>query len=123
MFWIVNQSTEEFIACFDDQRCQIDSSQCWLEVPEGLARGNVKVLNTEDVLSLVEDTSKPDTNPYWKALRAERDRRLLACDWTQLSDCPLETSQKEAWTTLRQALRDIPENTSDPEAVIWPVLV
>lgn len=50
-------------------------------------------------------------------LRAERDARLLACDWTQLADVPEET--REAWQPYRQALRDMPE-TADPFAPEWP---
>lgn len=53
----------------------------------------------------------------WPLVRAERDRRLLACDWTQLPDVPLAT--KEAWATYRQALRDI-TNQPDPFNIVWP---
>lgn len=53
----------------------------------------------------------------WPVVRAERDRRLLASDWTQLPDVPLAT--KEAWATYRQALRDITLQ-SDPFNIIWP---
>jgi hypothetical protein len=120
MFWIVNIQTESLMFCFEDQRCQTDSSQIWLEVPQGLVRGNVKVLNTEGVLSLVEDTSKSDTNPYWKALRTARNVRLQASDWTQLSDSPLSPEDKAAWAAYRQDLRDLPADTTDPENPTWP---
>lgn len=50
-------------------------------------------------------------------LRAERDARLLECDWTQLVDVPSET--REAWQLYRQALRDLPE-TADPFDPAWP---
>ena len=61
------------------------------------------------------DPRTPDTE--WKLVRAERDRRLLACDWTQLPDVPLAT--KEAWASYRQALRDITEQP-DPFNITWP---
>lgn len=51
-------------------------------------------------------------------IRAERDRRLLATDWTQLLDVPEAT--REAWQPYRQALRDMPE-IDDPFAPDWPV--
>ena len=54
----------------------------------------------------------------WALVRAERDKRLLSCDWTQLPDVPLAT--KEAWATYRQALRDITEQP-DPFNITWPV--
>lgn len=50
-------------------------------------------------------------------LRAERDRRLAACDWTLTPDAPTD---KVAWTGYRQALRDLPETVSDPHAPDWP---
>jgi hypothetical protein len=54
----------------------------------------------------------------WTLVRAERDRRLLASDWTQLPDSPLST--KQAWAVYRQALRDITLQP-DPFNIVWPV--
>lgn len=62
------------------------------------------------------DIRTPDSE--WPLVRAERDRRLLASDWTQLPDVPLAT--KEAWATYRQALRDITLQ-SNPFSIAWPV--
>lgn len=61
------------------------------------------------------DPRTPETE--WPLVRAERDRRLLACDWTQLPDVPLST--KEAWAVYRQALRDITLQP-DPFNIVWP---
>ena len=47
------------------------------------------------------------------SFRAERTNRLTGTDWTQLSDSPLSSSKKTEWATYRQALRDLPANTSD----------
>jgi len=57
---------------------------------------------------------------FWERLRNERNRRLFMSDRTQLSDTPLTSSQKTAWATYRQELRDLPENTEDPKNVTWP---
>lgn len=54
------------------------------------------------------------------SLRAERDRRLAACDWTQMSDSPLNAEQQAAWAAYRQALRDLP-GAQDPANPAWPV--
>jgi len=54
----------------------------------------------------------------WAVVRAERDARLLACDWTQLPDVPLAI--QGAWAAYRQALRDVP-NQPDPLHIVWPV--
>lgn len=61
------------------------------------------------------DPRTPETE--WPLVRAERDRRLLASDWTQLPDVPLST--KEAWASYRQALRDITLQ-ADPFNIVWP---
>lgn len=52
------------------------------------------------------------------AVRAERDRRLAASDWTQLPDVPQAT--KDLWAAYRQALRDITEQAGFPQNVTWP---
>lgn len=57
---------------------------------------------------------------FWEKLRNQRDGKLFMSDRTQLSDAPLTSSQKTAWATYRQALRDLPENTEDPKNVTWP---
>ena len=55
-----------------------------------------------------------------EAIRAERNRLLAECDWTQLSDVSLATELKTAWQEYRQALRDLPE-TVDFDNPIFPV--
>ena len=54
----------------------------------------------------------------WDYVRDERNRRIAACDWTQLSDSPLKDNP--AWLRYRQALRDITESAASPQAVVWP---
>lgn len=54
------------------------------------------------------------------AVRAERNQKLANCDWTQLSDSPLDPSQKAEWGTYRQALRDISSQAGFPWNVQWP---
>jgi Phage tail assembly chaperone protein len=53
----------------------------------------------------------------WKMLRQLRNIKLKDCDWTVLSDTPTSTA---AWKAYRQALRDLPANTTDPFNVVWP---
>ena len=65
------------------------------------------------------DEAAPDVERAlaWKAIRAERDRRLAASDWTQVSDAPVDAA---AWATYRQQLRDLPQNYILPDDVEWP---
>ena len=51
-------------------------------------------------------------------VRAERDTKLAASDWTQMPD--YNGANKTAWATYRQALRDIPAQAGFPWDVTWP---
>lgn len=53
-------------------------------------------------------------------LRAQRNRLLTECDWTQLDDTPMTNSQKLAWASYRQALRDLTTQPGFPSEVTWP---
>ena len=52
-----------------------------------------------------------------QALRSQRDELLAQSDWTQVADAPVDAA---AWATYRQALRDLPANTTDPRNPTWP---
>ena len=58
----------------------------------------------------------------WDLVRAERDRRITATDYTQMPDSPLLPEQRQAFAGYRQALRDIPQDHASPAAVVWPDL-
>jgi hypothetical protein len=51
-------------------------------------------------------------------MRQQRNDLLSVCDWTQLSDAPVNSS---AWANYRQELRDIPEQEGFPWDITWPV--
>ena len=61
-----------------------------------------------------------DTDDAWLALRAERNHRLAATDWTHIVDSPLSTDAQLPWGSYRQALRDLPVHTPNPAQVVWP---
>ena len=50
-------------------------------------------------------------------VRAERNTKLTATDWTQIAD---STADKPAWAAYRQALRDVPSQAGFPQSVTWP---
>lgn len=60
----------------------------------------------------------PSTEELLSTLRRERDMKLLACDWTQLQDAPVD---KEVWSVYRQALRDFPSTCDDLSNPTWPI--
>jgi chromosome segregation ATPase len=51
-------------------------------------------------------------------LRVKRNELLKYTDWTQTNDIGLENEVE--WEVYRQALRDLPSTTEDPETPIWP---
>lgn len=53
-----------------------------------------------------------------KSVRATRDAKLAALDWTQGKDIADEVSGPAA--TLRQALRDVPSQAGFPWEITWP---
>ena len=61
-----------------------------------------------------------DAQP-WKELREERDKRLTESDKFATVDYPYATEEvKQAYVEYRQALRDLPATTEDPENLTWP---
>ncbi len=50
-------------------------------------------------------------------MKWHRDGLLASSDWTQSPDSPLSDSDRQAWATYRQALRDFPSTwTPGPTA-------
>lgn len=85
----------------------------WLEIVGGQA-----VVNETTKATVLAQRQMAAASAKWDALRAERNKRLTASDWTQLNDSPLKDNQN--WLDYRQALRDLPSNTAYPEQVVWP---
>ena len=59
----------------------------------------------------------------WRSVRDERDRRLIVSDGIAARQAEQDTLNATQWTAFkqyRQALRDIPENQSDPSNITWP---
>ena len=52
----------------------------------------------------------------WSMVRLQRNSLLAACDWTQLSDAPVDNL---SWAVYRQSLRDI-TSQPDPFSIVWP---
>lgn len=63
-----------------------------------------------------------DIDAEWADVRDQRDQLLAESDVYVLPDrwAVLTSDQQQAWANYRQALRDIPQNFSDPADVVWP---
>ena len=91
-----------------------------------------KVTGTTDDGSAIESDNATDWGVTWdqvnvklqdltaaeplKLLREERDRLIALTDWWASSDLTMTTAQ----TNYRQALRDITEDYSSLDDVVWP---
>ena len=71
------------------------------------------------VSNLSADESAAKVGAQWNVIRAERNKLLADCDWTQLPDASADAT---AWATYRQALRDITEQ-ANPFNIVWPEAV
>lgn len=61
----------------------------------------------------------PTVAAHWRRVRAERDRRLAACDWIVARSAERGEPIPQAWKDYRQALRDITMQP-DPLFIQWP---
>ena len=52
----------------------------------------------------------------WATIREARDKKIAESDWMGNSDVTMSS----AWTTYRQALRDLPASASNPDDIVWP---
>jgi hypothetical protein len=73
----------------------------------------------EEIQEYYENTYKKEK--LFEKIRNERDKLLKSTDRYTIPDWPHSTDEaKQAWLDYRQALRDLPANTTDPENPAWP---
>ena len=68
-------------------------------------------------VSVVDGVAIPEQIDPYAELRQQRNTLLKQSDWTQVPDAPVDQA---AWAAYRQALRDLPANTTDPRNPTWP---
>lgn len=75
------------------------------------------VTNTWTISELTAEELAEEEEKAWDRLRTRRLQQLLLTDYTQGLDF---AGDREAWAAYRQALRDLPQNTTDPFSPVWP---
>lgn len=78
---------------------------------------NQQVIVVRSVVPWAQAEIDAETAGQAAQVRAERNAKLTASDWTQVADAPVN---KAAWATYRQALRDISDQAGFPWTVTWP---
>lgn len=78
----------------------------------------------------IENEEKPDREEFetvynnkraFLILRKRRDEKIKESDSYVVPDYPHASDEiRQAWIDYRQALRDLPNNTEDPENPTWP---
>lgn len=94
---------------------QIDN----LNIPKVSSNGHYKQFLEEQAKGEAELIPYVPPAPTWDEIRAKRNSLLTESDWAIMEDANPKPS-KQAWLDYRQALRDIPQNFTNPEDVIWP---
>ena len=82
--------------------------------PELIERVWTQVWNIVDATT-EQITERTDTKK--QEVRSNRNRFLAECDWTQLSDAPVNA---EEWAVYRQELRDVTSQIGFPWNIVWP---
>ena len=88
-----------------------------------LSYWNTQKLGVQPTLASIDtqiSDSEIESYQRWKIIRAERDKLLKGSDYLILADAPIDETQKQEWTTYRQALRDIPQDYDNPDEVVYP---
>jgi Phage tail assembly chaperone protein len=55
-----------------------------------------------------------------KQIRVQRNKMLTLCDFVQNQDYPMDPQLRSEWYAFRQALRDLPNDVTDPQNPVWP---
>lgn len=118
--YITHDASGNIVSCgisdgLIDQRISSDHTQLWMDFPADIE--NYKISNGKLIRISDAEIDDREATQAWSLFRSLRDTRLAACDWTQVPDAPVDQA---AWAAYRQALRDLPSNTTDPRNPTWP---
>ena len=89
---------------------------------EWVLRGDILEWYSPDITQPTEteiqaEIARLEAEQPWNELRQKRNRLIAETDYLALSDSTLTTEM----SAYRQALRDLPANTTDPANPVWPV--
>jgi len=115
---VYNISTGEILRTVSCPACQVDlqcenGEEYYLNSPTGATH----IIDHTPSVIASPLPPLPTREEMMSLIRANRRLLLLACDWTQLPDAPVD---RQTWADYRQELRDFPA-TCDPDNPVWPV--
>ena len=89
---------------------EVHSSMTWMDAPEGCKHGWILSDGS------LQEPPGPSNEELIYSLRVKRNSLLSQTDYLALADSTLTDEMR----TYRQALRDLPANTTDPANPVWP---
>ena len=125
MFANVDEETLVIVNIFDCRPTEKEYTGALVELDEDMDYQCIEAFRDDaDVIRL---RTKSDAALIAKVresdlafIRTVRDDALRQSDWTRMDDNGLDAATKEAWRVYRQALRDLPQTTSNYKRVTWP---
>jgi hypothetical protein len=115
--WIVSEFEQEEDA---DNLISLNDTSTMSKIVAPSDKDTVKYLKYLNN-SFISETQEDIDNEKLENIRADRNKLLLDCDWTDLPSCPLSNEKKAEWQSYRTALRDFPATISDLDNVTFPV--
>ena len=88
-----------------------------VSVPAYIEGGQVYTVRVEP---LTAAELQQRTDAVAASVRADRNARLTASDFTQVADYSKQDQQQ--WRQYRQQLRDVPQQAGFPRSVVWPTV-
>ena len=116
-----DQATDEMLASFGVQRVFFSTPPAITET-QILEEGTPVVLDNRwtqvwSVRDMTSEEIQQRNDAQSAQVRDERNAKLVASDWTQVADAPVD---KTAWAAYRQDLRDITAQENFPWNINWP---
>jgi hypothetical protein len=86
-------------------------------IPAAPVQQGDKWVQRWNVVSMTLEEIQEHTEAHSTQVRAERNARIAASDWTQIADAKVD---QVAWAKYRQALREVTRQVGFPWSVQWP---
>ena len=125
MFANVDEETLEIVNIFDCRPTEKEYTGALVELDDDMDYQCIEAFR--DDAGVIRLRTKSDAALIAKVresdlafIRTVRDDALRQSDWTRMDDNGLDAATKEAWRVYRQALRDLPQTTSNYKRVTWP---
>ena len=103
-------ATEDDVQRWTAKTCGITTR--WSESLEGKIEDKYQEWVVEAEIACVSEIEEE--------VKKERNRLLVESDYTMTADYPCTDSERNAWLTYRQVLRDLPDQQGYPLNVVWP---